>query len=244
MTLVPDRAEVAARAAAHRGGRGWQAGGGPGGAEGAVRRAQQHHLGPAAGIARHPRGLRVRQPQDAHQAVPGRTSEARTASSSSSTPAPATTTRPPRRMYTDIGMITSDPNIVARRGRRLQPADRLLEPDRVPRADRGARAPPEAPGRADRPRGRAREGGPSRAPHHQGERPHRRPDDPRAVSRLAGGPRHRAARAGRLFACVRVFPASATASTCGRSSDVSWSIRGSTGSRTAATRRCTSAAPI
>ena len=49
-----------------------QAGRGAGGAQGALRRAEQHHLGEAAGIARHPRRLRLRRPEDARQAVPGR----------------------------------------------------------------------------------------------------------------------------------------------------------------------------
>ena len=42
------------------------------------------------------------------------------------------------RIYTDIGLITLGSRYRVRRGRRLQPAHRVLEPDRVPRPGRGA----------------------------------------------------------------------------------------------------------
>ena len=67
---VPDRPELAADRSADRSGGGRQAGGGARGAEGALRRAQQHHLGEPAGRGRHPRRLRAGEPEDALQAVP------------------------------------------------------------------------------------------------------------------------------------------------------------------------------
>ncbi len=74
---LPHRPGLAAGRHADRGGRGRQAGGGAGGAEGALRRAQQHHLGQPAGAGRHPRRLRPGEPQDPLQAVPGRAAGAR-----------------------------------------------------------------------------------------------------------------------------------------------------------------------
>ena len=69
---LPDRRELAVDQSADPGGRSRQAGRGAGGAQGALRRAEQHHLGEAAGIARHPCGVRLRRPEDARQAVPRR----------------------------------------------------------------------------------------------------------------------------------------------------------------------------
>ena len=54
-----------------RGGRGGQAGAGAGRDQGPVRRAGQHRLGPAAGAARLPRGLRPARAEDPLQAVHG-----------------------------------------------------------------------------------------------------------------------------------------------------------------------------
>ena len=55
---VPDLGRLRAGAVADRGGRAGQAGGVPGGAEGALRRAAQHHLGAVAGGGGRPRGAR------------------------------------------------------------------------------------------------------------------------------------------------------------------------------------------
>ena len=59
MTLYRIGAELAADRPADRSSRGRQAGGRARGAEGALRRAQQHHLGEPAGRRRHPRRLRA-----------------------------------------------------------------------------------------------------------------------------------------------------------------------------------------
>ena len=68
---LPHRRRLAAGRSAHPGRRPGQAGGGAGRAEGALRREEQHRLGDAAGIGRHPRRLRPGQPQGPLQAVPG-----------------------------------------------------------------------------------------------------------------------------------------------------------------------------
>ncbi len=62
-----------------RGGRGRQAGAGAGGDQGPLRRAGQHRLGPAAGAARLPRGLRTARAEDPLQAVHGGPRRARRA---------------------------------------------------------------------------------------------------------------------------------------------------------------------
>ena len=68
---LPHRRAIAAARPADPGGRERQAGGGAGGDQGAPRRAQQHPVGAASRVARHPRRLRVRRPEDAREAVPG-----------------------------------------------------------------------------------------------------------------------------------------------------------------------------
>ena len=93
---VPDQRHLLDRGRADRRGRGWQAGGGGRGAQGALRRARQHHLGPQAGGSRLPRGVRDRRPEDPLQDGvwwSGRSPTARCAATATS--APATTTRRP-----------------------------------------------------------------------------------------------------------------------------------------------------
>ena len=148
------------------------------------------------------------------------------------------------KVYTDIGLFTADPDIVADvsdifnylTGYSNQKEFRSLLVAPVQLRD--------AADRADHARGGARPGRPAGAHHHQGQRDHRRPDDPRAVSRVAGGRVDRPASSAASAACARAFPASATTSACARSSAGSSSTRASTGSRTAGRTRCTSAAPI
>ena len=85
--------------------------------------------------------------------------------------------------------------------------------------------------------------GPAGAHHHQEQRGRRPGDDQGALPRVAGRREGRHDRARRLLPAARAFPASATTSACARSSAASSSTRGSTTSSTAATKRCTSAAP-
>ncbi len=98
---------------AHRGRRGRQAGRGAGRAEGAVRRAEQHPVGDAAGGCRRARRLRRREPEDPLQALPGGAQARSTACAATSTSAPATTTARTAQVYTDFGLFTADPELVA-----------------------------------------------------------------------------------------------------------------------------------
>ena len=76
---LPHLRRLAHRRRPDRGRRGGQAGAGAGGDQGPFRRAGQHRLGPAAGAARLPRGLRAAGPEDPLQAVPGGPRRARRA---------------------------------------------------------------------------------------------------------------------------------------------------------------------
>ena len=79
-----------------RGGRERQARHRAGGAQGPLRRSEQHHLGPADGTGRRARGVRLHGPQDPLQAGDGRAPGRQDRCAATSTSAPATTTRPPR----------------------------------------------------------------------------------------------------------------------------------------------------
>ena len=68
---VPHLGRLRPRAGPDRGGRARQAGGLPGGAEGALRRAPQHRLGARAGGGGRARGARAARPEDAREGAAG-----------------------------------------------------------------------------------------------------------------------------------------------------------------------------
>ncbi len=126
MTLYRTSGDSPDRGRAHRSGPARQAGGGAGGAEGAVRRGEQHQLGAAARRGGRARGLRRGQRS---RRTPRRCSScgARpTAFAATSTSAAATTTRAPPRIYTDVGLFTCSPHDRRRRDGAVQRAHRIL----------------------------------------------------------------------------------------------------------------------
>ena len=176
---------LAARPVADRGGRARQAGRLHGGAQGAVRRAGEHHLGEEARAGGGARGLRHPGAEDAREVHPRRPPRGRR--------------RAPLR---------------ARRHRQLQPEDRpdlhgsrpvhvrpgaglrhrgdvqlphgLRPPDRLPQgADRPAQPRRVDPG-GDRPHHRVTQPGQPGTDPAEDELPARREDDPGALSRFAG----------------------------------------------------------
>ena len=93
---LPHQRRLPHRRRPHRRRRGRQAGAGHRRDQGALRRAEQHLLGPQARAGRRPRRLRHRRAQDPRQALPGRPPGEPTACAATATSAPATTTpRPP-----------------------------------------------------------------------------------------------------------------------------------------------------
>ena len=148
------------------------------------------------------------------------------------------------KIYTDLGLFTADPEIVADVSDIFNYLTGYSNQKRIPQpAGRaGAAARPGSRELIEREAEHAR-AGTAGAHHHQGERGHRRPDDPRALSRVAGRRADRSASCAASAACGRASPASATTSASARSSAASSNTHASSGSRTAARRRCTSAAP-
>ncbi len=99
------------RRSADRGGRVRQVRHRAGGTEGPLRRGSQHPLGPRPGARRRAGGLRLRR---AGRPIPScrRSCAAKRASSSTTCiSAPATITRSPRAIYTDLSYFTADPTV-------------------------------------------------------------------------------------------------------------------------------------
>ena len=103
-----------------------QAGGGAGGAQGPLRRREQHRLGPSAGRRGRARGLRRAGPEDARQDVHGRAPRERRHRSATCTWPPATTTRSRAASTPTSAFFTCDPDIGADVIGPVQRPDRLL----------------------------------------------------------------------------------------------------------------------
>ena len=192
-------------------------------------------------IARHPRRVRLHQSEDARQALSRRPAGSRRDSALRAyghrelQPRHREDVHGPRSLHRGSGHRQ-------RRLRRLQLPDRLLESEGVPGDDRRARAAPAAPQGVDRAGDRARPGGPSGAVDDEGQRRHRRSDDPAALSRGAGGRVDGPDGARHLLPASWQCRASATTSASARSSAASSSTHASTGSITTDRKRCTSGA--
>ena len=155
---VPHERRLAARPGADPGGRARQAGGLPGGAQGALRRAREHPLGALDGGGRRARRLRPPDAQDPRQVHPRR--------------APRGRGRAQLRAHRDRQLPPEDraplhrlrpadlrrPDL-RRRRRHVQHADRLRPPAPLPAGARRARAPARGHPR----RGRAHDRRPPRA---------------------------------------------------------------------------------
>ena len=183
MTLYRIGAELAADRPADRGRRGRQAGGGARRAEGALRRAQQHHLGEPAGGRRHPRRLRPGEPEDALQALSGRAAGGRR-----DPPLRAHRHRQlqparPSKVYTDLGLSPPIPAILDD----VSDVFNYLTGYSNRKAYRELLVAPVSlrtrPARADRARDRARQGRTAGAPDLQEQRGHRSGHDPRRSTR-------------------------------------------------------------
>ena len=89
-----------------------QAGRGPGGAPGAVRRSRQHHAGKDAGAGRRPRRLRDRRAEDAsEESAPS--SDGRPAGSAVRPTSGRELQLEHGSLYEDIGLLTADPDLGA-----------------------------------------------------------------------------------------------------------------------------------
>ena len=89
------------------------------------------------------------------------------------------------RLYEDMGLLTTDPEVGEDVSPRLQRAVRLLDEHHVPAAARGTALDPDRPGRADRARGRQPPRGAARPGPVQVQLDRRRGDHRRAVPGLA-----------------------------------------------------------
>ena len=90
---------------ADRGGRGRQVGDRAGRAQGALRRGGEHPLGARPGARRRAGRLRLHRPEDPRQGLAGRAPRGRRRCAPMSISAPATTTRSPRKIYTDLSLL-------------------------------------------------------------------------------------------------------------------------------------------
>ena len=239
---VPHDRRHAARARADPRHRARQAGGVPGRAQGALRRAREHPVGARAGGGGRPRRLRAPGAQDARQ-VPARR-------------APRGRRRAPLRPHRDRQLPPADGAPVhrlrpvhlrradrRRRRRHVQLPHRLRAPAALPQGAGGAQLPARRDDRRDRAHRRRARGGPARAHRDEDELARRPALHPRALPGVAGRrarrPQHPrdllpgAGRAGRLGEHPRQLGRRAASS----------STRGSSPSSATARPRSTSARP-
>ena len=229
-----------ARRRARRSGAVGQAGGGDRGAQGALRRSEQHRLGAAARRRRRARRVRLGDAQDAREDRARRAPRGRRHA--------ALHPFRQRQLQLEDGAALHRRRPVhvpslGRRGRQrsIQFADGLLAPADLSQAARRAVESSRALHRVDRARSGACGRGSSGADHRQDERARRRGGDRRAVSRVAGGRDDRPDRARDLLSAPGTAGRQRAHSRGHASSADSSSIRGSGNSRTAATRSSTSA---
>ena len=90
------------------------------------------------------------------------------------------------RLYEDVGLLTADPELTARRRGPVQPADRVLAAHGVRVDDGRAPRPPAADARPDRRAGRSSRGRPAGADRHEAQQPRRRGDHRRALRGVEG----------------------------------------------------------
>ena len=197
---LPHERRLAARARADRGGRGGQADGLPGRAEGPLRRAPQHRVVARARVGRRPRRLRLPGHEDPRQGHADRAARGRRR------PAPVRAHRH-RQLQRGHGAALRGLQPLHRRrgghgrpGRPVQLPDRLRAAARLPQAAGGAVHDAERPGRAH-PRLRGcRRGRQAGADPDQGQPPRRRGDRARALRGRGRGRRRRDLRAHDLHA--------------------------------------------
>ena len=241
---VPDQRRLAAGPGPDRGRRARQAGGLPGGAEGALRRERQHPLGEEARGGGRPRRLRDPGAEDARQVRARRPPRGRR--------------RAPLRPHRHRQLQPEDrphlhrPRPVHRRPRDrrrhrrdVQLAHRLRAPAQLPQGAGGAVQPPEGD-----PRRRSSGRSTSHSPETPGADPAedelaaRRALDPGALPRLAGRGRGARSTCAGSARCARACPGvSDNIDGDARSSGASSSTRGSTRSSATASRRASTSAP-